>query len=455
MSGLLGRESKNGKKVSRKTASRVSSYAGSLKAESISSRPQSSAGSVQPSEDEFDDLASESNWSTAAPGDEALDVDDGNLGDALESLLDSLLDRKSRDKDGRDNNYALYTHVMRLRYSQLEIEDKSQELLECFLRSVRDELSEKMTISALKAVQMTILTDASQAPYDTCLTPLKRSIADSLSRNVKEEALYTLGIAAFFGGASADELEDLISQYLLVIVETDGAHVTAEDDPDVVSAAIDVLGLLATRIQDLADISQDIIAALDEQLDSSYPRVQIAAGEAIAYLYERSYTPLEEFEAREINPASSDDLDTSIPDPSMKKRYDPYRNRDELIAKLRAVAKTSTRSMNKDDRKSLKTNFTYIAQTVENPTLGPRYSTAIDVGTHRPYGNRLFLKVGPKRSNTIPIDRWWRFLRLRSIRRTVQGGLNEHFTLNPAVKGCLAQEQWDGGLDVDEEEEEE
>lgn len=441
------------KTLSRRAASRQSStFGGSSRAASATN---SKVNSRQPSDDEADDLISEGGWSTT-------DSIDGVLGgaekdssfsyaDELDNRIEAILDRKRSSTSSREQDFAAYTYLLRSQYSQAQIEGKTSDLLTVFLRSVRDEMSEKEAINALKAIQVTILTDATEAPYDACLSPLKTVIASSINRNIKEEALYTLGVAAFFGGAAENELEDILSGYLLEIVESDGAHVSAPDDPDVVSAAIDVLALLSTRIQDISETSQDIITALVDQLDSSDARVQVAAGEAIALLYEKSYSELEDGEQRneDDGSVSSTNPTVVVTDASgdrtiLKKRYDPYRSPATLIEKLTELSKVSAKSLSKADRKLLRTGFADVLQSVEQPHLGPRYSSAIVAGTEdQHYGSRMKIKFG-KNGGTIVVSKWWMLVRLQAIRRVMQGGMVIAFEQNAAVQGALKDENWDG-----------
>jgi ABC-type Zn2+ transport system substrate-binding protein/surface adhesin len=80
------------------------------------------------------------------------------------------------------------------------------------------------------------------------------------------------------------------------IIESDGASIDAPDEGNVVIAALEEWGLLATEIEDLEEETEAAMEAFVEQLDSADSGVQIAAGENIALLYEKSLTPQEEDE---------------------------------------------------------------------------------------------------------------------------------------------------------------
>ena len=98
---------------------------------------------------------------------------------------------------------------------------------------------------------------------------------------------------------------------------------------------------------------KDAIAAFLEQLDSNEVRVQIAAGEDIALLYEKSFMPKGDADS---SPEENDDEDESDEDegadPNMKKAYQAYHNAHEVLEKVSSLAVLSTRSINRRDKES-------------------------------------------------------------------------------------------------------
>ncbi|KAL8689952.1 MAG: hypothetical protein Q9224_004520, partial [Gallowayella concinna] len=140
---------------------------------------------------------------------------------------------------------------------------------------------------------MTVITSPSDLIYEAVCGPLKRIISDSTSVPSKAAAVHCLGICTFFGGASDDEILDNMA-YLLEIVASDGSFIDAQDEVDPVVAALEEWGALSTLIDDLEGESEEAAEYFVEQLSSSDPGVQIAAGENIALLYEKSYRPLTE-----------------------------------------------------------------------------------------------------------------------------------------------------------------
>lgn len=224
--------------------------------------------------------------------------------------------------------------------------------------------------------------------------------------------------------------------YLLDVIESDGLSIDAHDEGTVVTAALEAWGLLATEVQDLETATEAAIEAFVDQLESSDSLVQIAAGENIALIYEKSYTPLEEDEEVSEEEHDSDSERGPAAGPKMVKRYTVYRRQDQLIRTLDELANISTRSVSKKDRKTLHSSFADIKNSVERPTRGPKYSTALDQETGRAYGGGR-MKVKINRGVEVRIDKWWKLLRLNALRRTLQGGFTHQYDENEAVSRCL------------------
>jgi hypothetical protein len=211
----------------------------------------------------------------------------------------------------------------------------------------------------------------------------------------------------------------------LEIVESDGASVDAQDNGDIVTAALENWGLLATDIDDLEEETEAAIEAFVDQLESSDANVQIAAGENIALLYEKSYTEQEEDEEVEQQPEDKDDPEYTKGGERLVKRYQVYRNQPKLLHTLDELAKVSSRRISKKDRKTLHSGFTEI-----------RNSTAIDQESGRAYGAGR-MKVRINRNLEVRIDKWWKLLRLNALRRTLQGGFAYHYEENQTVSSAL------------------
>jgi len=324
-----------------------------------------------------------------------------------------------------------YIHFLMSRYAHDEIEKKIPELMPALLKSVKAESSEKETSLALKAIALTLITAPSETAYDTIFQALKRCYTTSESHTVKAAAIHALGAAAMYGGASESEIEDIMDE-LLEIIESDGSSIEAEDSADVVLAACEEWGFLATSIDDMEERTEAAMDAFVEQLDSSHPSVQVAAGENIALLYEKSYT------ARETDddpPSEEEDEDGHPVDNSVVKRYEVYRQSNQLKHTLSELANESSRRVAKKDRKMLHINFADILNTVEYPSRGPRYQNAIDSETGRRYGSRMVVRI--HKTGTMKIDKWWKLHRLQELRRILGGGFVVHYENNEVVFDSL------------------
>lgn len=252
---------------------------------------------------------------------------------------------------------------------------------------------------------------------------------------VQVNAIHCLGLAAFLGGAGEDEIKDIMT-LLLEIVESDGASVDAQDNGNIVTAALEVWGLLATDLDDLEEETEAAAEAFVDQLESSDANVQIAAGENIALLYEKSHTEQEEDEEVQEGPEDEDHPEYIKGHERLVKRYQVYRNQAKLLATLDELATVSSRRISKKDRKTLHSSFTDVRNSVEKPSRGPGYSTAIDQESGRAYGAGR-MKVRINRSLEVRIDKWWKLIRLNAMRRALQGGFAYHYEHNEMVSSAL------------------
>ena len=293
-------------------------------------------------------------------------------------------------------------------------------------------MEEKAADSLFVALAMTVVTSPSDLIYEAVAGPLKHVIADSSSIPSKAAAVYALGTCTFFGGASDDEILDNMA-YFLEIVASDGAFIEAQDQAAPVIAALEEWGSLSTLIDDLSDDSEDAAEYFVDQLSSSDPAVQIAAGENIALLYEKSYRPLTEDDS--ITDYNEFDIvvdPENLPGvPKLVKSYDAYRRTDVLKDTLSDLASLNTRRLSKKDQKSLRTNFADILDSVEYPTHGPRYSNAISQETDKRYGSRMVVRI--HKEGVMKIDKWWKLHRLQALRRVLQSGFVTHYEANPIV----------------------
>jgi len=374
----------------------------------------------------------------------------------LVDRIEEILARKGSTVLGREKCYKTYVHLLTAQYAEEEIRGKEAELVVAFLKSIKEERSEKETILALKgrsrttysskhlqandlpiALAMTLITSPSELIYEASSTPLKRTISHSLSTAAKTAAIHALGGCTFWGGASDDEILENMD-FLLEIISSDGHTIDAPDEPDPVVAALEEWGFLCTLIDDMSAQSEDATEAFAEQITSSYPSVQIAAGENIALIFEKSFKQIDPDEDSLADYPDSDliaDPDEESEKPKLIRLYPAYRRTDQLIHSLQSIANISTHHLSKTDRKALRTNFSDILNSVEYPTRGPRYQNAISDETGKRYGSRMVVKI--QKGGAMRIDRWWKLHRLQGLRRVLQGGFVGHYEKNEVVFDTL------------------
>lgn len=211
--------------------------------------------------------------------------------------------------------------------------------------------------------------------------------------------------------------------FFLEIIESDGHNIGAGDDPGAVTAALEEWGYLATQLDDAEDITHQSIDALVDQLDSSEISVQIAAGENIALLYEKSYSEAEEDEILE-------DHSESGLGKGFVQRYKPYPRHENLVNVLAGLSSGSKKYLSKRNKKTQHSAFMDILHSVQNPMKGPRYSEALDKDS-RVRGSRMTVRIHQK--GLLRVDRWWKLHRLQHLRRVLAGGFLNHWVENPVI----------------------
>ncbi|KAJ5967327.1 hypothetical protein N7501_003575 [Penicillium viridicatum] len=425
----------SGKTVSRKAASREASRTNSPASSKPTSRQGSRNASRAPSDEEdsgfLSDETSMSIGSIGSLDDEHPEQDNPDWEQELADRIQEILDRKRSSVQGREEALQAFCRLTKYHYTVEEIHGAIPDLLAAFERSVRTEISVREATLGLRAIELLVISAFDNTVYENTEPLLTRTIRDSASPLVKTAAIHCLGACTIFGGAGEDGMLEQMG-FLLDIIASDGQSIDATDDPTIVTAALQQWGFLATEVDDFEEESEEAVQIFMDQLDSSDSNVQIAAGENIALLYEKSYSPQEDDEDEE-SAESNDDSDEHEHEnhhdptsgPKLVKRYNAYHNTPELESQLQTLATIHGKQISKRDKKSLHSNFASILTTVENPRRGPRYNTAIDQNTNRHYGSTLTVKIG--RHGLMTIDRWWKWVRLNSLRRILQGGFSEHY----------------------------
>jgi hypothetical protein len=285
---------------------------------------------------------------------------------------------------------------------------------------------------------MTLITSPSDQIYEAACAPLKRTISDSESIPSKSAAIHALGACTFYGGASDDEILANMNLFL-DIVSSDGESISAVDEAGPVTAALEEWGFLSTLLDDLSLESEEAVDVFADQLPSNEAGVQIAAGENIALLYEKSYKTRgsdDEDQPGEYTEADIISDPEEVPGaPKLVQAYSPYHNSTRLIQALSELASMNTRRISRKEQKDVRTHFADILNSIENPTRGPRYQNAVSQETGKRYGSRLVVRI--HRDGVMRIDKWWKLHRLQALRRLLQGGFVTHYEKNEVVFDSL------------------
>ncbi|KAM0718922.1 hypothetical protein Q7P37_005994 [Cladosporium fusiforme] len=420
------------KTTSRKAASRAHTPAGSKPTSPTHSR----GGSAAPSRNASDDESDHSEWGNNSIDELLSEGADDTPVDALTTDLhlriEQILDKKRSSTDGRELTLNAFTSDLTRLYSKPEIHSRMTDLLPAVLKGVKSGQSEREIALSLKAIALMIITIPSDTIYDAVANPIKSAISDSQHPTVKVAAIHAMGIATFYGGASLEETEEIMD-FFLEIVSSDGSSIDEPDNADIVTAALEEWGFLATQLDDLEDATEPAMETFVDQLESSESRVQIAAGENIALLFEKSYTEAES-DDESADEEEEEELRRQGGGTRMVKRYTVYRRQHNLIRQLEELTRASSKRVSKKDRKALHTAFQDVLHTAEKPTRGPRYSTALDEDG-REYGSRL--RVSIHGGGKMLIDKWWKLARLNGLKRLLQGGFLMHYERNEVVFDSL------------------
>ncbi|KAF7131096.1 hypothetical protein CNMCM5793_004083 [Aspergillus hiratsukae] len=432
----------SGKTMSRKAASREGSRRPSRAASAQSSKQSSRNASRHPSDEEDEGNLSDDTAYSIGSLDDLGDIPEAadtnvNWPEELEDVVEDILDRKRSSVLAREEAYAAFCRLAKSHYIEDRIRSRVIDLASAFAKSIKFETSVRETTLALRALGLLTITSVDDTIYENVEPLLTRTIRDSTSPVIKAAAIHCLGVCTSFGGAGVDSILDQMT-FFLDIAASDGHSIEAPDDAATVTAALQEWGYLATEIEDLEAESEEAVQIFMDQLNSNDPARQIAAGENIALLYEKSYTPQEDDDEDEEAESDEESFERAgdRDGPKLVKRYNAYHNTHELEQQLQSLATVHNKHISKRDKKNLHSNFASILTTVENPRRGPMYNKAIDQDSNRQYGSKVRVKIG--REGVMSIDRWWKWIRLNSLRRVLQGGFAVHyFEGNRAVLDSL------------------
>ena len=465
--------------------SRQSSAQNSPSGSNAASRAGSAAASRAGSEDEAD-------FSSDEFGVDSIGSIDGFLGgegnespieagnEELSNRINKILTHRKRSSAERVDDLKTYYAFVRSNFEADEIAPSASDLCIAFMKMVRESSSESLdnteerpAIIALKSMSATILISPQGEDYvELCASSLKTAIAsEHHAESLKAEAIHTLALIVFLCGTAppdasssveslsngnyvpddTDDDSDVLRtmNYLTEIITTDGENISTPDSAKTVSAAISAHALLTSRITSTSILKnaviEDIVEPLVDQLTSSAPTVNVAAGEHLALLYEKSYraTDVDTDDPKELP------IDEKTGEPvKYIKLFDVYRRKDRLLQQLRDLAKSSSKKTAKSTRRTMKENLADVAQSVERPWVGPRFvsntigvdslantldghhSQSVESAEGKGGKNLIKLRVdlGSGGRGIVPIDTWWKLLRLKALQSVLSGnGIMEYW----------------------------
>lgn len=411
-------------KLSTQVSSRATSNAGSNPASRIQSR--------QVTDDEDDGYESDStnamsigSWADR----ETRDLPEVGHGD-FKLLIEELLERKGSTIGGRELALRRYAAYLSRHVATSEVEPKVNELMGSFLKSIRSHESELEVCLALRAIAITLFTASYQD--EDIFRVLKQQIvfSEEAIPIVRATAIHTLAAAAAFGGAGEDEMIEIMDEFIRMLTDDDIAD-KKNDAP--FAAACKEWAFLATYIDDIQDLTEPAMTAFTRQLHNNDADVMISAGDAIALIYEKSFTERES----DDTPPTKQEIEQSQPiDLQYVERYpifDDFQSAQQLKDRVQDLAAGSKYSLrvSSSHKKDLSKKFRDVLETINHPARGPGWRSAYDQETGLMYGHSMKHRIGAH--GKLHIERWWTWHRYEALKRVLAGGdFIEHYEHNPA-----------------------
>jgi hypothetical protein len=375
--------------------------------------------------------------------DEDDEDDEEELIKGLSKLVDTINNRDFAKASSEGRATHLKTLANSLAANYYGDDDRQMaKIIPTLLKCASDGTDAPTTIPAVRSLAIILVTvrNPSGDLYAEVRDHLKACVEDSSSSQGQAAAIGALACAAYFGAASLEEIEEILDYYL-EIVATDGKAVDAADNAEVVTAAIQYWSFLSTFLEVDVDKFNDALTTFVDQLDSTSPEVLVAAGQAIALIYEKEYVP---------NVGDVNDIKDGTVDEDEEMRIKPafrrsnwahahlIHSRDDraLKAKLEDLAKARMRHAKRETQKLLHATFRDIGSAVNMPWRGPAFGfprEEIALG-----GPRATVGYGPRGGDRVPVERWWQQLRIEAVRALLKSGTREHYLRNPAVGEILA-----------------
>ncbi|CAA16843.1 hypothetical protein POMI540_1619 [Schizosaccharomyces pombe] len=336
----------------------------------------------------------------------------------LESTIDDLIEvKKIGAKEREEHLEKIY--VICTRHYAKRISENVASLEELLLKIFNGPRSDKELILTIRIMCTFCLASVFQVEELWTKTEGRfNALAnDAESSGIKCESILCFSLLTALLDSEADVIE--FGDFLISILESDGAVVNSEDDEGVVGCACQALGLLLTCVTTESEFLASAAEALSEQLDAASIDVQLAAGQALAALFER---------VNEIRPDKDEENDES--DVSQTSKFDDIiPDRNQLLITLRDLASESSKSIGKKQRKVLHQVFRNVLQTIEEPNARNILRNSVRIG-----------------QSTVQLDSWKKILRAQMLRYVLGSSFSEYFAKSTFIRYFLGYSGYVAGL---------
>jgi hypothetical protein len=402
---------------------RSSPFASLLTSPAHSTAPSRAASDLSEDDYDFDDTVSTHSGSSLVETNE-----DGTSTFDAKQLIEELQDRKHNNSDTRIQLLELYIKVLRTRYGPSTHEwlgESANALAELFLRGANRGLEARERLLNLQSYILTLSTTEDADVYEHAEATLKQIVADDDDEECKAYGIYALCFTALYGGGGENEASDLLD-YLNTIIESDGEHIDAYDNGFIVAAALQGWAFVASHVDDFSYAALMALDGFYDQLDSVDVGVQSNAAACIALIFEA---------ARNHEEETGETWELPV-------------NPEKLTGRMSELAKQSSKSVSKKDRRDLRDSLISAITSLEKG-VGPGYSSAgyaPQKNDKRPtnktnedgvveFGYRHKLRLG---NYVAVIDSWSLSSRINMMKLIFGGHLQKHIFENPVVSECLS-----------------
>ncbi|KAM0429277.1 hypothetical protein ACHAPT_006491 [Fusarium lateritium] len=402
---------------------RSSPFASLLTSPAHSTAPSRAASDLSEDDDDYDDTVSTHSGSSLVETNE-----DGTSTFDAKQLIEELQDRKHNNSDARIQLLELYIKVLRTRYGPSThewLDESANALAELFLRGANRGLEARERLLNIQSYILTLSTSEDVDVFEHAEATLKQIVADDDDEECKAYGMYALCFTALYGGGGENEALDLLD-YLNTIIESDGEHIDAYDNGFIVAAALQGWAFVASHVDDFSYAALMALDGFCDQLDSVDVGVQSNAAACIALVFEA---------ARNHEEETGEAWDLPV-------------NPEKLTGRMTELAKQSSKSVSKKDRRDLRDSLISAITSLEKG-VGPGYSSAGYApqksdgrSTNKTnedgvveFGYRHKLRLG---NYVAVIDSWSLSSRINMMKLIFGGHLQKHIFENPVVSECLS-----------------